>query len=369
MATIHDLIEVTGISAHTTYSIANGNLLGVVDNVTSSALNDGEFDEGDDIFIGGVSYNIDEIEEPSSSGRFTLGDGSVRTFDAGSEYNLDVAFLTVSNGGDVRYFIIPNDSYGDMDIEEIRTGGINGAAGSDAAVISTSNNDVNIVCFTQDTMIESAKQRQTPVQKLRVGDLVKTADNGLQRIKWIGVSKLDRETLMANPNLRPIRIKPGALGNGTPHRGLRVSPQHRILVRSKIAQRMFGRAEVLIAAKHLTALDGIDVVNDPAPTDYYHLLLDSHHIVTANGAACESLYLGAQALKHFDDDTRRDISQELPLLCRLGHSPPPCRPLVSGPQGRKLAQRHRKHSTDLIAPAKGATGIKAKPSQPAVLSI
>ena len=49
----------------------------------------------------------------------------------------DVAFLTVSNGGDVRYFIIPNDSYGDIDIEEIRTGGINGAAGSDAAVIST----------------------------------------------------------------------------------------------------------------------------------------------------------------------------------------------------------------------------------------
>ena len=61
MATIYDLFEVTSISANTTYSEAAGNLLGVVDSVSSSDLNDGEFDEGDDILIGGVFYNIDQI--------------------------------------------------------------------------------------------------------------------------------------------------------------------------------------------------------------------------------------------------------------------------------------------------------------------
>ncbi|MEX1234148.1 MAG: hypothetical protein WEB56_04085, partial [Roseovarius sp.] len=70
MATIYDLIEVTGIRENTTYSVANGNLLGVVDNVTSPELGDGEFDERDDIFIGGVRYRIDLIQEPESSGRF-----------------------------------------------------------------------------------------------------------------------------------------------------------------------------------------------------------------------------------------------------------------------------------------------------------
>lgn len=103
MATIHDLFEVTDISQHTTYSHENGKLLGVVDNVSSRDLNDGEFDEGDRILIGGVSYRIDRIQEPESSGRFTQGDGTDRSFDHASEHNLDVAFLTVSNGGTTRH--------------------------------------------------------------------------------------------------------------------------------------------------------------------------------------------------------------------------------------------------------------------------
>ena len=53
-----DLSEVIDIRENTTYSQAAGSLLGVVDNVSSAALDDGEFDEGDNILIDGVSYNI-----------------------------------------------------------------------------------------------------------------------------------------------------------------------------------------------------------------------------------------------------------------------------------------------------------------------
>ena len=49
----------------------------------------------------------------------------------------------------------------------------------------------------------------------------------------------------------------GALGNGLPRRDLLVSRQHRMLVRSSIAGRMFGDKEVLVAAHHLTALPGV----------------------------------------------------------------------------------------------------------------
>ncbi len=89
----------------------------------------------------------------------------------------------------------------------------------------------------------------------------------------------------------------GALGPGHPARPLVVSPQHRILVRSAIAQRMFGSAEVLVAAKQLLSLDGIDVAQDLETVEYFHILFDRHEIVFAKGTETESLYTGPQALR------------------------------------------------------------------------
>jgi hypothetical protein len=55
-----------------------------------------------------------------------------------------------------------------------------------------------------------------------------------------------------------------------------VSPQHRILVNSRIAQRMFGEDGALIAAKKLTWLDGVDEVCPDEGIEYYHILCDAH---------------------------------------------------------------------------------------------
>lgn len=76
-------------------------------------------------------------------------------------------------------------------------------------------------------------------------------------------------------------------------RDLLVSPQHRILVRSKVAQRMFGKQEVLAAAKHLLTLDGIEIADDVQETTYYHILFDRNEIVYADGAEAET-FLPAQ---------------------------------------------------------------------------
>ena len=103
MATVYDLFEVTGISENTTYSLALGNLLGVVNSASATDLDDGEFDIGDDFVIDGTTYTIDRIQEPSNSGRFTEGDGTLNSFNPQGESNLDAVFLTVSNGGDTRY--------------------------------------------------------------------------------------------------------------------------------------------------------------------------------------------------------------------------------------------------------------------------
>ncbi len=350
MATIYDLIEVTGIRENTTYSVANGNLLGVVENVTSPELDDGEFDERDDIFIGGVRYRIDLIQEPESSGRFTDGNGVDYPFDPKSESNLDVVFLTVSNGADVRYFIVPNDKYGDINVRSIRTGQIEDVAGNDAAIISTLNNNVNVVCFLRGTLIETENGWWAPVQDLRPGDRVMTADHGLRQIMWIGAKSIAARILARTARLRPIHVSAGALGAQIPHSGLYLSPQHRVLVRSKTAARMFGTQEVLVAIKNLTPLAGIDATDDGRSVEYYHLLLENHEIVFANGAPCESLLLGKEALKSLDHDTRQEIICLFPQLVERRVQQEPCRPLAEGRKGRKLVDRLKKNGRCVVAP-------------------
>ena len=70
-------------------------------------------------------------------------------------------------------------------------------------------------------------------------------------MRWIGTRQMSKTDLEAHANVRPIRIKAGALGQNLPERYLTVSPQHRIVVNSKLVRRLHGEDEVLVAAKHL----------------------------------------------------------------------------------------------------------------------
>lgn len=143
--------------------------------------------------------------------------------------------------------------------------------------------DLVVVCFARGTSI-GGENCTIAVQDLRTGDMVQTKDNGLRPVRWIGSVKLSSTKLNAAPNLRPIRISAGALGKAVPEVDLVVSPQHRVLVRSKIAQRMFDAEEVLVAAKHLQGLDGVEVAKDIHEVEYFHILFDDHEIVMSNGA-------------------------------------------------------------------------------------
>lgn len=298
MATIFDLFEVTTISGDTTYSTANGNLLGIVDNVSSADLNDGEFDEGDSILINGVSYTIDRIQEPSSSGRFVFGNGSEQSFDPGSESNLSVAFLTVSNGSDIRHFIIPNDSYGDMNVQQIRTGNLNDVAGSDAAIISTTNNDTQIVCFVAGTEIDTP-DGAVLIEDLDIGDLVLTRNNGPQAIRAI----IARDLALDDSSDRrcPIAFEVNALGPGRPYRRLCVSPQHRILVTDQAGQ------TVLVPAKALLGRRGVRIMHGKRFVTYIHLVFSQHEIIYANGTLTESLLPGAMALEAIPESSQREL--------------------------------------------------------------
>ncbi len=298
MATIFDLFEVSDISENTTYSVAAGNLLGVVDGATSADLNDGEFDLGDVIAINGVTYTISQIQEPSSSGRFTLEDGTNRSFDPGSEANLSAIFLTVTNGGETRHFIIPNDSYGDMTVQEIRTGSLNDVAGSDAAVNSTTDNNVNAVCFVAGSRIDTP-DGAVVVEDIQVGDLVLTRDNGPQAVRAILVRELDLND--GSDRLKPIAFDVGSLGPGRPNSRLCLSPQHRVLVTDPSGH------SVLVPAKALTSRRGVRVMHGKRHVSYFHLVFSRHEIIWANGTLTESFYPGPVAMRMIPSDSRAEL--------------------------------------------------------------
>ena len=141
-----------------------------------------------------------------------------------------------------------------------------------------------MVCFVEGTQIDTVSGL-VPVEKLNVGDLVRTVDNGSQAIRWIG----SRE-VAATDATYPVRISAGALGTGLPSRDLQVSQQHRLLTCSRIAERMFGQSQVLIAAKKLVGMPGITLVSDRSLVAYWHILCDRHEIVLADGAPAETLF-------------------------------------------------------------------------------
>ncbi|QBX33976.1 Hint domain-containing protein [Paracoccus liaowanqingii] len=214
--------------------------------------------------------------------------------------------------------------------------------------LTVPGDDINaLVCFATGSMILTPGGYQA-VENLKAGDLVCTKDNGDAPISWIGSRAVSAATLAEYPGLRPIRIAAGALGSGLPSSDLVVSPQHRVLVRSAVAQKMFGTNEVLVAAKQLLQLDGIDIATDLASVVYVHFMFDQHQVVIANGAETESMFTGPQALKSVGRAARAEIFALFPHLADKDYAPQGARMLPSGRMARKLVSRHIQHRKQLV---------------------
>ncbi|AUH64772.1 hypothetical protein CX676_11845 [Paracoccus zhejiangensis] len=207
----------------------------------------------------------------------------------------------------------------------------------------------NPICFVSGTMIETVAGPRA-VETLAAGDLINSADRGAIPLRLSLYSEVTPAQLARQPELRPIRISVGALGADLPDRDLLVSPQHRILIRSKIAQRMFGTDEVLVAAKQLLQLEGIDIASDLDEFRYYHLVFDQHEVIRSNGALSESLYPGPEALRSVGRAARREIYTLFPHLRDIDPSDViAARMLASGRQARKLANRHLQNRKPLLS--------------------
>ncbi|MDB5657687.1 MAG: hypothetical protein JWS10_302 [Cypionkella sp.] len=297
-------------------------------------------DGNDQILNVGETFSIINVNDPAIGTTTTttinltlVGSGSYSSLATTSD------ILVGIDGTGRQYVIFPN---GDMPV----------LLGTVAATINIQPvgydfvNDVPL-CFTRGVLI-ATPQGPKRIENLKAGDLVITKDNGVKPISWIGHSTIGKNALSKNPDLLPIRIKAGALGPDTPDKDLVVSPQHRILVRSKIAHKMFDISEVLVAAKQLLEIDGIDICNDVDEVDYFHILFDRHEIIFAHGAETESLFTGKQALKSVSSAARAELFAIFPNLENVDHAPVPARVLASGRMARQLAARHSKNSRALV---------------------
>lgn len=183
-----------------------------------------------------------------------------------------------------------------------------------------------VICFTPGTGIATPRG-EVAVEHLRVGDVVITADNGLQAIRWIGRKPMTGARFMAFPNLRPIRIRKDAFGPGQPARDMWVSPQHRMLVRSERATLNYGDPEVLAPAKGLLNDRSVTVDYGIRQTEYIHILFDRHELVFANGTPTESFHPGETGLSAVEETARAELFEIFPELAQ--------RPADYGPSARR----------------------------------
>jgi len=218
-----------------------------------------------------------------------------------------------------------------------------------AAVTGTdlTYDNTNVVCFTAGTLIGTLLG-PVRVEDLKAGDDVLTLDTGTQKIRWIGSTHRDSNDLAVDPKLRPVRISAGALGEGLPAQDLLVSRQHRFLVRSPIALRMFETSEVLLPAIKLIGLKGIDIDQDVDAVEYFHILFDRHEIVCSNGAWSESLFTGPEALQAVPPASAQEIKKLFPEICETGYEPASARHIPeTGKLMRELVARHKKNNMPL----------------------
>lgn len=166
-------------------------------------------------------------------------------------------------------------------------------------------NGIPYVCFTRGALITTVRGPRR-IETLRPGDLVITADNGLQPIRWIGRKKLSPLRLALNVSARPILVPKGTLGAW---RDTLFSPQHRLFLAGKELHLLHSEAEMLIAAKHLLSVAGIRSVVPDMGVQYFHLAFDRHELIFADGVLSESLYLGPVGVDGIGIDGQRELEK------------------------------------------------------------
>ena len=164
---------------------------------------------------------------------------------------------------------------------------------------SYANNDAQVTsspaCYLLGTRLATSKG-EVAVEALSIGEALITRSGAPRAIRWIGRRSYAGRFANANPSVLPICFKAGSLGENTPSRDLWVSPRHAMFLDGVLIP-----AEHLVNGVTITQADGVDRI------DYFHIELDSHDVIFAEGALSET----------FVDDHSRSIFHNAPEFSAL----------------------------------------------------
>jgi hypothetical protein len=135
---------------------------------------------------------------------------------------------------------------------------------------------VVFVCFLRGTMI-ATPDGEIPVETLAVGDLVTTLSGRAMPVKWVGSRHIDARSMQRPELAQPVCIRRGAMSTNVPRRDLMLSPDHAIMAGGKLVP-------VKLLVNGATVFQRRDITD----IDYFHVELDSHEIILADGAPVES---------------------------------------------------------------------------------
>ncbi len=186
------------------------------------------------------------------------------------------------------------------------------------------------ICFLKGTFIQTPHGEVT-VENLMTGDRVITLSGEASKIKWAARMSFERNA-SCRPEILPVVIKSGALGDGLPYNDLYVSGAH-----------CFYLNGLLIPAINLVNGRTIQKCTrcDADSIEYFHIELEEHDVIFANGVPAETLQ-GNENRRNFDnfDEYVQLYGSELVALT-------PFAPVVGNFGGR---QELRSRLRSMIAP-------------------
>ncbi|ACL57047.1 Hint domain-containing protein [Methylobacterium nodulans] len=289
--------------------------------------------------------NLGQDVDRQSATQFTVNNNAPQDYSVRGTVNQvnDAVSFTSRDGTDAITVYVTNFDDADHIVFTEQPNGIGPAyiisntplsPGNTLTFSETNVGDYHVPCYMTGTLIRTTRG-DVAVEELAIGDIVVTAA-GLERpIRWIGHRAYTGRFANANPDVLPICFKAGSLADGTPARDLWVSPKHAMFLDG-----------CLIPAVHLVNGVTITTAERVDSVEYWHVELDRHDVLLAEGAPSES----------FVDDHSRGMFHNAHTFAQLYPDTPPqeaiyCAPRVESGYVLEAARRRLAERAGLPVPA------------------
>ena len=168
----------------------------------------------------------------------------------------------------------------------------------------TFNSDIidDEYCLLAGTLI-ATPSGEVPIESLRIGDLVKTADGAPVPIKWIGRQSIPLRQARQADRL-PICVRSGALGAGLPRRDLYTSPDHALFIDGVLVH-----ASALENGRSIVAAENLSLKT----IEYYHIEAEGHELIVAEGVAVET-FIDNEPRQKFDNYAEYELLYPNPSM-------------------------------------------------------